>query len=303
MKFELTILGSSSATPVYNRNQSAQLLNCNDNFYLIDCGESTQQQLIKYNLKAARIDHIFISHLHGDHFFGLIGLLSSMHLSGRKKTIHIYCPEPLKEILDIQFKYSETLLNFPIQYHFTHTDKPEVILKNQDIEVETIILNHRIPCTGFKFSQVKRLRKLIIEKLEADKIGKEYYHLIKRNEEVTLLDGRIIKNEDYTIDSPRPRSYAYCSDTMFDTKYFNSIKHCDTLYHECTFLHELLERALSTHHTTALQAGEVAKINEVGKLIIGHFSSRYKILQPLLDEAKSVFENTELAKEGAIYQL
>lgn len=301
MKFEVTILGSSSATPVFNRNPSAQLLNCNEKYYLIDCGEGTQQQLTKYNLKAARIDYIFISHLHGDHYFGLIGLLSSLHLNGRIKPIQIFGPKPLLEILEIQFKYSDTVLRYPIEFFPIEADQSVQIFENSDLTVKTIILNHRIPTTGFIFQQKKRQRKLIKEK--TDQVPMAYYTALKKGIDVELPNGDILRSEDYTTEADAPRCYAYCSDTLFDERYFDTIKGCDTLYHEATFMHDLLERAKETHHTTALQAGEVAKITGAKKLLIGHFSSRYKTLQMLFEEAQSVFENTELAVEGRTFQL
>lgn len=301
MKYEVTILGSSSATPVYNRNPTAQLLNCNEKFYLIDCGEGTQQQLIKFGIKASKIDHVFISHLHGDHYFGLIGLLSSMHLNGRTKPMKLFGPEPLLDILNLQFKHSDTNLKFPIEFTAIHAEQPSLIFENNDLTVETIILNHRIPCTGFKFKEKKRLRKLLVEKLEADQVPLEYYPLLKRGVDLDLPNGSTILNTDYTTDSAEPKTYCYCSDTLADGSYLNSIQDCTVLYHEATFLHDLLERAIFTHHTTALQAAEIALNTGAGKLLIGHFSSRYKTLQPLLEEAAAVFPNTELALEGVTY--
>jgi ribonuclease Z len=301
MKFEVTILGSSSATPVYNRNPTSQLLNCNEKFYLIDCGEGTQQQLMKFGIKASKIDHVFISHLHGDHYFGLIGLLSSMHLNGRIKPMEILAPAALLEILELQFKHSDTVLRYPLEFTPITADAPRVIFENSDVQVETIILNHRIPCTGFKFTEKKRLRKLVVEKLEEDQIPLEYYQLLKRGVDLDLPDGSVIRYADYTTDSSAPKSYGYCSDTLADGTYLESIKNCTVLYHEATFLHELLGRADQTHHTTALQAAEVAIASGAGKLLIGHFSSRYKSLQPLLEEAAAVFPNTELALEGVTY--
>ena len=301
MKFEVTILGSSSATPVYNRNPSAQLLNCNEKYYLIDCGEGTQQQLTKYNLKATRIDHIFISHLHGDHYFGLIGLLSSLHLNGRTKPMQIFAPKPLLEILEIQFKYSDTHLRYPIEFTPIEADESRQIFENQDLVVKTIILNHRIPTTGFIFEQKPRQRKLIKEK--TDEISIAYYAALKKGIDVEQPDGTILKSVDYTTSADAPRTYAYCSDTMYDERYFETIKGCYTLYHEATFMHELLDRANETHHTTARQAGEIARDNGINKLLIGHFSSRYKTLQLLLEEAQSIFANTDLAVEGRTFQL
>lgn len=303
MTFEVSILGSSSATPVYNRNPSAQLLNCNDKIYLIDCGEGTQQQAIRYGLKASKIDHIFISHLHGDHFFGLIGLLSSMHLNGRVKPLYIYAPPALKDILNLQFFHSDTQLRFEIIYYNIQAQQPEIILDNSDLTVETIILNHRIPCTGFKFTEKKRLRKLFVDKLNADAVPVQYYSLLKRGVDVTLPDGRTLLYEDYTYDSARPKMYAYCSDTLMDEAYFSQISGADILYHEATFLHELIDRATETHHTTALQAAQVALQTGAKKLLIGHFSSRYKSALPLLEEAQAVFPDTELAIEGQTYKI
>lgn len=301
MKFEVTILGSSSATPVYNRNPSSQLLNCNEKFYLIDCGEGTQQQLIRFGLKVSKIDMVFISHLHGDHYFGLIGLLSTMHLNGRIKPFQIFAPAALKEILDIQFSHSETVLKYELQFFAIEADQSRVIFENSDLTVESIILNHRIPTTGFKFKEKKRLRKIMTEKLEHEEVPVVYYPMLKRGLDLTLPDGRILRNAEYTTDSESPKSYCYCSDTLADDSYLENIRDCSTLYHEATFLEELLERAQVTHHSTALQAAQVAKKVGAAKLIIGHFSSRYKTLQPLLEEARTVFEETELALEGETY--
>ena len=170
MRFDVTILGSSSATPIYNRNPSSQLLNCNERYFLIDCGEGTQVQLIRNGLKAQKIDHILISHLHGDHYLGLIGLLSSLHLNGRTRPIYLYAPKELIEILDVQFKYSETKLRYPIIFRATQVEFPEKIFESNDLIIETFALDHRIPCTGFKFSQKKRLRKIIKEKFDELKI-------------------------------------------------------------------------------------------------------------------------------------
>lgn len=303
MTFEVTILGSSSATPVYNRNPTSQVINSNEKLYLIDCGEGTQQQLIKYGIKAAKIDYIFISHLHGDHFFGLVGLLSSLHLHGRVKPLHIFGPKGLDEILNIQFKYSDTQLRYELVFNEVTANKSKVIFENYDVIVETIVLNHRIPCTGFKFTEKKRLRKLIADKLEREHVPIDFYQNLKKGEDITLANGKVLKNEDYTTDSPIPRSYAYCSDTLADGSYLENIKDCDLLYHEATFMHDMLERANETHHSTSLQAAEVAKAVGAKKLLIGHFSSRYKTLNGLLEEAQDIFPDTQLALEGVSYQI
>jgi ribonuclease Z len=301
MKFEVTILGSSSATPIFNRNPTAQALNINERLYLVDCGEGTQQQMLRFDVKASRIDYIFISHLHGDHYLGLVGLLSSLHLNGRIKTLHIFCPAPLKEIIDLQFKYSETTIQYPIEYTFIDASAPAKLVENQDVIIESIPLDHRIPCTGFLFREKKRLRKLQKEKIENMNIPVEYYSKLKKGEDYTDAAGKMYKNDELTIDSDRPKTYAYCSDTLYGEGYFKQIAGADLLYHEATFLHDMHDRALQTHHTTALQAGEVAAKTNARKLVIGHFSARYKTLNELLDEARSVFPETELAIEGKTF--
>jgi ribonuclease Z len=301
MKFEVTILGSSSATPIFNRNPTSQALNINERLYLIDCGEGTQQQMLKFDVKASRIDHIFISHLHGDHYLGLVGLLSSLHLNGRVKPVKIYCPPQLKEIIDLQLISSETTLQYDVEFRFTDPEKAEVILDNPDCTVETVPLHHGIACTGFLFREKKRLRKLLKEKLEAINIPVEYYSTLKKGADYVAPDGTVYKNDTLTSDSDRPKTYVYCSDTLYDEKYFKQISNADLLYHEATFLNNMLERAIETNHTTALQAGEIAVKTHAKKLLIGHFSARYKTLNELLDEARSVFPKTELAVEGKVF--
>ncbi len=301
MKFEVTILGSSSATPIFNRNPSAQALNINDHHYLVDCGEGTQQQMLRFDVKASKIDHIFISHLHGDHYLGLVGLLSSMHLNGRSKTLKLFCPEPLKEIIELQLRYSDTTLQYSIEYYFTNPLVAEKILETQDLVVESIPLDHRIACTGFLFKQKKRLRRLIKEEIGALDIPVEFYSALKKGADYTAPDGKIYPNRELTVDPELPKSYAYCSDTQYNESYFTQINHVNLLYHEATFTHSMLSRAAITHHTTALQAAEIAKITHAKRLIIGHFSARYKTLNELLDEAQSVFPATELAIEGKTF--
>src|SRR5580698_7256501 len=201
MKFEVTILGSSSATPIYNRNPSAQALNINERLYLVDCAEGTQQQMLHFGVKASRIDHIFISHLHGDHYLGLVGLLSSMHLNGRIKPLYLFCPARLKDIIDLELEYSDTVLQYPLHYKFTDPDKAEIILENQDVTVESIPLFHRISCTGFLFREKKRLRKLIKEKLAELDIPVAYYSALKKGADYVSTEGAVVKNELLTIDS------------------------------------------------------------------------------------------------------
>ena len=301
MRFDVTILGSSSATPIYNRNPTSQALNINERIYLVDCGEGTQHQMLRFDVKPGKIDHIFISHLHGDHYLGLIGLLSSMHLNGRKKAMQLFGPPDLKKIIDVHFECSWTNLNYEIAFHPLQTDHPEIILDNQDITVETVILNHRIPCTGFIFRQKPPLRKLDAGQLEHFQIGRNHFLNLKQGGDFITENGETIPNSVLTIDPGKPKSYAFCSDTLAGEEYLSQIQNVDLLYHEATFLNDMLLRAQETHHTTALQAAEIALKANVKKLLISHFSARYKTLESLLEEARTVFSETQLAIEGATF--
>lgn len=294
--FELTILGCSSATPTSNRNPTAQLLNIAERFFLIDCGEGTQIQLRKFKLKFQRINHIFISHLHGDHYLGLIGLLSSMHLLGRTIDLHLFCPPGLQEIIEIQYKHSQTYLNYKIIYHPHQYINNDLIFEDEKVEVRTIVLNHRIPCSGFVFSEKEIVPSISKEMICKYEIPVEQIFEIKNGADY-IYKNKTIPNTDILI-KYKPRKYAYVSDTCYDERIIEFIINADLLYHEATFLHEMVARAKETYHTTALQAGMIAKKAAVGKLIIGHYSARYKDLQPLLAEAKINFENTILAVEG-----
>lgn len=296
--FELTILGCSSATPTSTRNPTAQLLNVAERFFLIDCGEGTQMQLRKFKVKFQRINHIFISHLHGDHYLGLMGLISSMHLLGRNTDLHIYCPAELQEIIEVQFKHSETRLNYSLVYHHHTYNSDELLFEDEKVEVRTIILNHRIPCCGFIFREKALTGNISKEVIQKYRLSIEEILYLKQGSDLTLENGTVIPNEQIISNKTLPRSYAYCSDTIYDERLIPLIKDVDLLYHEATFLHEMLERAKQTHHTTALQAGMIAQKANVKKLMIGHYSARYKDVEPLVNEARTVFENTIPAVEG-----
>lgn len=302
-KFEVTILGSSSATPAHHRYPTAQIVNYNQKYFMVDCGEGAQFQLNRYGFGYNKIDHIFISHLHGDHYLGLVGLISSMHLNGRANELTLAGPPELLEIIEIQLKYSQTILRYPLKFIPTQTDHPEVIYRNSEIEVETIILDHRIPCTGFLFRELKRPRRVIKEYIKQFNISPELIPLIKEGADYELEDGTILPNVVLTVDPPEPRSYAYCSDTIMNTKIIDQIRGVDLLYHEATFLHDLHQRAADTFHTTARQAGEIATMAEAKKLIIGHFSARYRDLNPHLEECQLTFANSHLAKEGFTFAI
>jgi len=298
MTFEVTILGSSSATPIYQRHPTAQVLNIHERLFLVDCGEGTLIQMNRYRIKFHRINHIFISHLHGDHYLGLMGLLSTMHLQGRTIPLHLYAPKEMEEIIEIQLRYSQTDLRYEIVYHPLQSDSSALIYEDEDLEVRTIILNHRIPCTGFLFSEKQKLRKLKKEKLQEYNIPVSAYHDLKNGKDFVNSAGDCIPNPELTTDPRLPRSYAFCSDTKYNEKIIPLVKEIDLLYHEATFMNDKLERASETFHTTASQAASIAKKANVKRLLIGHFSARYKNLYPLLEEAKVVFANTTLAMEG-----
>jgi len=303
MKFELTILGSSSATPIHGRNPSAQLLNINEKFYLIDCGEGTQQQLLRFGLKASKIDTIFISHLHGDHYLGLMGLLSSMHLVGRTKVLTLFGPPELHELLQLHSKYSATQLRFPLIFKPTQVTAPIVILENSDVIVETIILTHRLHCTGFKFTTKPALPTLREDKVLDLAIPVAHRALIKKGFSFTDASGMVHTADSLTLPPPPKKSFAYCSDTLCNGSYAKQLEGVELLYHESTFLHDMIDRANETYHTTALQAGTLAANVGVRHLLIGHFSARYKDLTPLLEEAQSVFKATQLAIEGETFSI
>jgi ribonuclease Z len=288
--FELTILGSSSATPSANRHHTAQVLTIGNQYHLIDCGEGTQMQLMLYKIKHQRITNIYISHLHGDHYFGLAGLLSTMHLQGRQTPLHLFGPPGLSEILMLQLKYSGTNLCFKLVFH--ELDK-----------VYTIPMEHRIPCCGFLFREKQKPRSLIKEKLPAFLTPPQLVRL-KWGEDIYNEDGKlIVKNQNVTLPPKRSRSYAYCADSRYKPDLIPQLANVDLLYHEATFTDELRERANYTFHSTAKQAAELAKASQVTQLIIGHFSVRYKDLTPLIEEAQKVFLNTALATEGSIFNV
>lgn len=303
MKFEVLILGNSSATPIYDRHPTAQVVNYNEQLFLIDCGEATQIQLHRYGVKSNKINHIFISHLHGDHYLGLTGLLSSMNLHGRRSDLHIYGPAPLQEILDIQFKYSDTHIQYNILFHPTNPDVTEVIFENKSIRVTSFPLAHRVPTTGFRFDEAKRLNNLILDKVQNLEVPVVFYNALKAGVDCTDIDGTVYRASELTSPGPESRSYAFCSDTRAFYPYMSVIEGVDLLYHETTFDHSFVDRAVETMHTTALEAAQVAKQVGARKLLMGHYSARYKDLSVLIDESKSEFSNSELSFEGKWYKI
>lgn len=296
--FELLILGSTSASPSTERNSSAQLLNIAERYCLIDCGEATQIQLRKYKAKFQSIDHVFISHLHGDHFFGLPGLLSSMHLLGRQQALHIFAPQNLKTFMDVMMEVSETKLNYEVIWHFTNDKGCNLIFEDEKIQIFSFPLKHRIYCTGFLFKEKPLLRKIDKFLVEKYDLSPADYNLLRHGFDVTNKQGELVQNAQVTINPVSPRSYAYCSDTIFDKDLVHFIKDVDLLYHESTFLNEMEKRATQTYHSTAQQAAQIAAMAKVKRLLIGHFSARYKKIDQFLNEAKIHFEQVDLAIDG-----
>ncbi len=303
MEFEVTVLGNGSATPSLIRNPSAQLLNAAGHFFLIDCGEGTQIQLRKNSVKIQRIECILISHLHGDHYFGLLGLLQTMHLLGRKTKVILVCPPELKEIIDLQNKHSQTTLKFELEYIFTNPKESQKVFESEKIIIHSFPLSHRINCTGFRFEEKPGLRRIVKEKLLQHKISVANIGKLRLGMDVDDETGKTILNKELTKPAQLPRSYAYCSDTIYDESIVKYIKGVNLLYHESTFLTSELERAKKTFHTTAAEAASIAKQAEVKQLLLGHFSARYGNTQDFLKEAVPIFENAMIAVEGMTFKI
>ena len=298
MAFELTVLGCSSATPIFNRHPSAQVLKVNEQFFLIDCGEATQMQLRKFNIPFNKINNIFITHLHGDHFLGLIGLISSMHLFGRNKDLNIYANKELKKIINLCLDLSNTKLSYNLIYHDLQFDLPRVIYNDDNIFIETIILKHKIDCCGFLFKEKNKLRKINKEIVQKLNIPIDEMNNLKSGKDLILNSDTTLKNSDLTLDPLPPCSFAYCSDTIYSESIIEQISNIDLLYHEATFMADMQNVAIEKFHSTTSDAAKIALKANVKTLLIGHFSARYKDLNPLLFEAKQSFKNTILAEEG-----
>jgi ribonuclease Z len=297
-KFSVLILGNASASPTLTRSNTAQLINIEEQYYLMDCGEGTQIKLREHRVKLQRINHIFISHLHGDHYLGLIGLLQTMHLMGRESELKIFCPGNIEEVIDVHLKASESQLRYDISYIKVNHKESEVIFENEKVEVISIPLKHRIACSGYIFKEKPKPRRINAKAINAYNVPKYFINKLKVGEDYVLENGETIKNSLLTMDSLPSLSYAFCSDTKFYEPIAAIIKGVDLLYHEATFIDEHADRAKKTYHSTAKQAAEMAKLSGAKSLIIGHFSNRYPDLNVLLKESRSVFKNTDLAIQG-----
>lgn len=303
MKFSLTILGSSSALPTSQRFLSAQVLNVHERFFLIDCGEGTQIQLRRNRIKFGRINHIFISHLHGDHVFGLPGLISTFNLLGRKTDLHIYAHKPLKQILNQFLGQFYTSPGFKLIYHIIPDDTSAILYSDEVCQVESFPLKHRITCSGFLFKENPKLKNIRKDAIERYGIPLKDIKSIKEGADFITDEGIRIPNEELTLKPSLPKCYAFITDTVFIPELSEKIKEADLLYHEATYLDNDTFLAQETGHSTAKQAATLAQLANVKKLVLGHFSSRYKSYDEFLIQAKEVFSNVVLAEESLEIQI
>lgn len=295
----VTILGNNSAVPAHNRHPTAQVVQTNEHSFLVDCGEGTQMQMDFYKIRRSKINHIFISHLHGDHYFGLIGLLTSQALNNRQNDIHIYSPKGLAEIIQIQMDITGS--QFPYPLHFHELEKEGPLFEDKKIVVSCFKVNHRIECWGFKFREKKNLRKIDIQQAQKYKVPASFYENLHEGEDYITNNNEVIKNDWVTMPPSHAKAYAYCADTLYDESICEKINQVDLLYHEATYLHEQEKKAEVRFHSTSVQAALIAKKCGAKKLIIGHFSSMYDSLERFKEEACTVFENSEIAEEGVCY--
>lgn len=299
---KLYILGCYAATPRTLSNPTSQILDIGNQLFLIDSGEGTQVQLRKNKIKFSKINHIFISHLHGDHFFGLPGLISTFRLLGREKELHIYGPSGIKEVITLLLKLGDSWTNYPLVFHELRSLESEVIFENEKVMVKTIPLVHRIYTNGFLFQEKPAERKLNVEAVARFKIDTCYFQNIKNGKDIVLENGTQIPNAALSFDPPKPKSYAYCSDTAYNTAIIPIIANSDVLYHEATFLQSEGELAFKTKHATAREAAQIAYKAKVGTLILGHYSTRYGSLDLFKKEAEELFSHVELAEDGKIFE-
>jgi ribonuclease Z len=299
---KLTILGCYAATPRTITNPTSQVLEIRNRMFLIDCGEGTQVQLRKHKIKFSKINHIFISHLHGDHCYGLIGLVSTFMLLNRTNDLHIYGPKGIKEIITLQLRLSNSWTSYGLYFHELESQTSEVVYEDEKVIVKTIPLKHRIYTNGYLFEEKIGDRKLNVDAVQQYEIETCYYQNIKNGKDIMLEDGRVIENQDLTFDPIPPKRYAFCSDTVYDERIVPNIKAVDILYHESTFLESEKLLAEKTMHSTAKEAAEIAKQAQVGQLILGHYSTRYESIEKFKEEAMTVFPNILLADDGVSFE-
>ena len=303
MSFQVRILGSGAALPTSLRNPSSQYILCNDRHLLIDCGEGTQNQMRKFHVPIQKINHILISHLHGDHFFGLVGLLSSLHLLGRDKGITIYSPPGLEKIIRIQLEISGAQIPFDLTFVELTGNESKIIFEDKLIQIIAFPLKHRIPTYGYKIQEKEKELPLDAEAFESSDLSRALIPKFKNREDVVLENGETLFYRDYTLPAKTPKSYAYCSDTIYTESILETIYNVDLLYHEATFLHDKLDRAKATMHTTAKQAAELALKANVKKLILGHLSARYESGEEHTLEAQPIFSEVQTVNDGDLFEI
>lgn len=299
---KVSILGCYSATPRTITNPTAQVLEINNQMYLIDCGEGTQVQLRKHKIKFSRINHIFISHLHGDHFFGLIGLISTFSLLNRPNDLHIYGPKGIKDIILLQIKLSKSYTKYNLHFHELEATQSELIFEDDKVAVYTLPLKHRVYANGFLFKEKPGLRRINFEEAKKYPIEVCYFNKLKQGFNLTQENGEVIKNEWVTFDPLPTQSYAFCSDTIYNEELIPLIENTDVLYHESTFLEKDIDKCIPTGHSTAKQAASIAKQANVKHLILGHYSTRYADIQLFKQEAETVFNPVLLADDGLFFK-
>jgi ribonuclease Z len=301
--FTVTILGSSSALPTSQRFPTSQVVRLNEQLFLVDCGEGTQIQLRKFGFKMGRINHIFISHLHGDHIYGLPGLISSLALYGKKGEVHVYAHSDLQQMMEGMMKFMNEIADLKVKYHPLNFRRNSVIFEDKKIQISSFPLKHRISCCGFLFKELETVLHLDKRALELYEIPVSQRANIKMGADLILIDGTVIPNSEITQPPKPARSYAFCTDTIIQKNIIPTIERADLLYHEATFGGDLSELARKTFHSTSVQAAELAKLAGVKKLVIGHFSSRYKSTVTLVEEARAVFPETYAANDGDCFEL
>ncbi|MDX6182705.1 ribonuclease Z [Flavobacterium sp. Fl-77] len=299
---KLTILGCYAATPRTITNPTSQVLEIKNRLFLIDCGEGTQVQLRKNKIKFSKINHIFISHLHGDHFFGLIGTISTFALLGRTTDLHIYGPKGVKEIIMLQLKLSNSWTTYELFFHELESNESQIIFEDSKVVVKTIPLKHRVYTNGFLFEEKLGERKLNVDAVQHYDIHTAYYQKIKNGGDITLEDGTVIENEKVSFDPIPPLSYAFCSDTAYHEAILPIIKNVDVLYHEATFLQSEEALAQKTLHSTAIEAATIALKANAKQLVLGHYSTRYEGIERFKEEAKTIFPNVLLADDGSSFE-
>lgn len=295
----VTILGNNSALSMHDRHQTSQVVTTDDQLFLVDCGESTQLQMQRFKIKKSKINHIFISHLHGDHYFGLPGLLNSYSLTNRIEALHLYATPALKEVIDLQMKVSESTFSFELIFH--PITEAGILLDLPGITVSCFAVTHRIPCWGFLFKEKEKPRRINVEKAELYGVSRDDYKALKEGKDVLNIDGKMISNNLITIEGAPSLSYAFCADTRYDESIIPYIMNANLIYHEATYLDDQMEKAVHRFHSTSSQAANIAYKSGAKKLLLGHFSSKYENLQLFETEARSVFPNSEVSKEGVSY--